>query len=296
MNIDFSSIQQLIEAAEAENISISDVVLRQSAIDTKTSEDEVFQRMAASLEVMKASVKDGLASDARSLSGITRNEAYKLKEYVDSGKSLSGNLLGTALYSSMAVMTTNACMGRIVAAPTAGSSGIIPGCFLTIMSNLNIENDALVRGLLNASGIGMVIARNASVSGAVGGCQAECGSASAMTASALVEIRGGTPAQCGHAAALALKSLMGLVCDPVAGLVEEPCVTRNAASSAIAIICADMALAGIASVIPVDEVVVAMGEVGKMLPEALRETALGGIADTPTARRIEKELFGANKS
>jgi len=293
VNIDFTSIQQLIDAAQGEGVAISDVVLRQSAIDTKTSEDEVFARMAASFEVMKASAAQGLSEDARSLSGITRNEAYKLKEYVDSGKSLSGQLLGQALYSSMAVMTTNACMGRIVAAPTAGSSGIIPGCLLAIMNNLNIENDLLVRGLLNASGIGMVIAKNASVSGAVGGCQAECGSAAAMTASALTEVRGGTPEMCGHAAAFALKSLMGLVCDPVAGLVEEPCVTRNAASSAVAIICADMALAGITSVIPADEVVIAMGEVGKMLPEALRETALGGIADTPTARKIEKELFGS---
>lgn len=296
MSINFSSIQQLIETAQTKNQPISQIVLQQSAIDTKTTEEEIISKMQASLEVMKSSAEEGLDPNARSLSGITGGEAYKLKQHIDSGKSLSGKLLGQALYSSMAVMTTNACMGRIVAAPTAGSSGIIPGCLFAILTNLDITENQLISGLLNASGIGMVIARNASVSGAVGGCQAECGSAAAMAASALVEIRGGTPAMCGHAAAHALKSLMGLVCDPVAGLVEEPCVTRNAASSAIAIISADMALAGITSIIPIDEVVIAMGEVGKMLPEALRETALGGIANTPTARRIEKELFGTNKT
>ncbi|MCL2573881.1 MAG: L-serine ammonia-lyase, iron-sulfur-dependent, subunit alpha [Defluviitaleaceae bacterium] len=292
MKIDFSSVEQIIMAAKAQNTTISDITLRQSAHDMKVDKKEIFEKMAHNLEVMKSSIEEGLAPNIRSLSGLTNNEAHLFKKHVESGKSLSGKLLGEAVYGSMAVMSTNACMGRIVASPTAGSSGIIPSCFMALLSNLDVDDDKLVRGLFNASGIGMVIARNASISGAVGGCQAECGSAAAMTASAMVEIMGGTPEMCGHAVAHALKSLMGLVCDPVAGLVEEPCVTRNAASSAIAIISADMALAGIKSVIPVDEVIVAMGEVGKALPSSLRETAEGGLADTPTARRIEGELFG----
>jgi len=292
MNIDFSSVQQIIKAAKVENVAISDIVLRQSALDMKITEKDVLDKMSNNLGVMKASIEEGCAPNIRSLSGLINNEAHLFKKYVESGKSLCGKLLGEAVYSSIAVMSTNACMGRIVAAPTAGSSGIIPGCMMALMSNLGVDDDKLIRGLLNASGIGMVIARNASISGAVGGCQAECGSAAAMTASALAEIMGGTPEMCGHAAALALKSLMGLVCDPVAGLVEEPCVIRNAAAASIAIISADMALAGIKSIIPVDEVIVAMGEVGKALPASLRETAEGGLADTPTARKIENELFG----
>jgi len=291
MNIDFSSIEQIIQVAKSENVNISDIVLRQSSLDMKVDSVEIFDRMANSLEVMKISVEEGIAPNIRSLSGLTNNEAHLFKKHVESGRSLSGQLLGEAVYSSIAVMSTNACMGRIVAAPTAGSSGIIPGCMMALINNLKVSDKKLVHGLLNASGIGMVIARNASISGAVGGCQAECGSAAAMTASALVEVMGGTPDMCGHAAALALKSLMGLVCDPVAGLVEEPCVTRNAAAASVAIISADMALAGIKSVIPVDEVIVAMGEVGKTLPESLRETAKGGLAATPTAKKIENELF-----
>ena len=292
MNIDFSSVQQIIELAQNKNTTISKIVLSQTAHDTKTSEQEVIERMENNLAVMKASIQDGLAPDVRSLSGLTGNQGYVLREHVESGRSLSGKLIGRAVYNSIAVMSMNACMGRIVAAPTAGSSGILPGCLVAAMEGLDISHQQMIAGLLNASGIGMVIAKNASISGAAGGCQAECGSAAAMTASALVEVMGGTAEMCGHAAALALKSLMGLICDPVAGLVEVPCVTRNAASSAVAIVSADMALAGIKSVIPVDEVIVAMGEVGKQLPESLRETAKGGIAVTPTAKEIERRLFG----
>ena len=291
MNIDFSSVEQIIEAAKSENAPISEIVLRQAATDMKVDKAEILNRMANNLDVMKTSIEEGIAPDIRSLSGLTNNEAHLFKKHVESGKSLSGQLLGEAVYSSIAVMSTNACMGRIVAAPTAGSSGIIPGCMMALMNNLKVSNEKLICGLLNASGIGMVIARNASISGAVGGCQAECGSAASMTASALVEIMDGTPDMCGNAAALALKSLIGLVCDPVAGLVEEPCVIRNAAAASVAIISADMALAGIKSVIPVDEVIFAMGEVGKTLPESLRETAKGGLAATPTAKKIENELF-----
>jgi len=292
MNIDFSSVGQIISAAKAENTAISNIVLRQSALDMKVGEAEIFNKMADRLVVMRVSIHEGVAPNIRSLSGLTNNEAYLFKKHVESGKSLSGKLLGEAVYSSIAVMSTNACMGRIVAAPTAGSSGIIPGCMMALMNNLGVSDSKLIHGLLNASGVGIVIAKNASISGAVGGCQAECGSAAAMTASALVEIMDGTPEMCGHAAALALKSLMGLVCDPIAGLVEVPCVIRNAAAASIAIISADMALSGIKSIIPVDEVIIAMGDVGKALPESLKETAEGGLAATPTARRIERELFG----
>ncbi|MCL2188229.1 MAG: L-serine ammonia-lyase, iron-sulfur-dependent, subunit alpha [Defluviitaleaceae bacterium] len=291
MQIDFSSVAQLIEAANTNNVAISRIVLQQSACDMQITEGEIFAKMASHLTIMCASVEEGLSPNTRSLSGLITNEAFLLKEYVDAGKSLSGQLLGSAVYNSLAVMATNACMGKVVAAPTAGSAGVIPGCLVALLGSLQIPEEVLINGLLNASGIGMVIARNASISGAVGGCQAECGSASAMAASALVEIKGGTPTMCGHAAALALKSLMGLVCDPVAGLVEVPCALRNAAATSVAIISADMALAGIKSVIPIDEVITAMGEVGKAIPEALRETSKGGLAVTPTAKKIEATLY-----
>ena len=291
MSIGFSSVAQLIEAAKAENTTMANIVLKQTASDMKVDEAVIFKRMTHSLDVMKASIEEGTDPEIRSLSGLINNEAFLFKQHVASGKSLSGLLLGEAVYGSIAVMSTNACMGKIVAAPTAGSAGIIPGCLTALLHHKNIPDEKLVYGLLNASGIGMVIAKNASVSGAVGGCQAECGSAAAMTASALVEIMDGTPDMCGHAAALALKSLLGLVCDPVAGLVEEPCVIRNAAAASIAIISADMALAGIKSIIPVDEVIIAMDEVGRALPATLRETAKGGLATTPTAKRIERGLF-----
>ena len=291
MEIKFDSIAEIVEAAQTMDIPISRVCLTQSAIDMETSEDILYAAMAENLKVMKKSIKNGSRKSVKSISGLTGGMAHAFKSHVESGKAISGSLLGETIYNALAVAEENACMGRIVAAPTAGSCGIVPGCLIALQNNLNIDDDKLIMGLFNASAIGMVLAKNASISGAEGGCQAECGSAAAMAASAIVEIMGGTPEMCAHAIAQAIKSLLGLVCDPVAGLVEEPCVIRNASSAGIAIMAADISLAGIKSIIPVDEVISAMDKVGKMLPFQLRETAMGGIADTKTAKRITKELF-----
>ena len=215
-----------------------------------------------------------------------------MKCAVDDGKNICGRLFGSAMVKALAVSELNAAMGKIVAAPTAGSCGIIPAAVLTMQEEHHLSEDITVRALFTASAIGMVIAQNASISGAEGGCQAECGSASAMAAAALVEMAGGTPQQVSHACAIALKNILGLVCDPVAGLVEIPCIKRNAMGTANAFVAAELALAGIESAIPADEVIVAMKRIGDLLPVSLKETADGGLADTPTARKLQEQVFG----
>lgn len=291
--VDFTSLEALIASAEAQGCGLSDIAIKQTIAEENIPQDEILRRMGEALAVMKASVAEGLG-DVRSLSGLLSGEARVMKKHTENGRSLCGPILGQAAYSAFAVMTINSCMGKIVAAPTAGSSGVIPGCFVAIQNHLNIDDSLLIRGLLNASAVGMVLAKRAYISGASGGCQAECGSAAAMAASAMVEILGGSPRACAHAAALALKSLMGLVCDPVAGLVEVPCAVRNTAAASIAMVCADMALAGVTSIIPIDEVIDAMRSVADMMPAELRETAQGGLAATPTGKNIERQLFGKN--
>ena len=289
---DFYSLQAAIDAATKEGISLSELVLRHTMEEDDLSEEAVLDGMYKAWHAMKKAVADGLDNKHRSLGGLLGDEAQLMRAHVQSGNALCGRLLGEATYNAFAVMTTNSCMGKIVAAPTAGSAGVIPGCFTAMQNHMGIPDASLVRGLLNAGAVGMVLAKRAYISGASGGCQAECGSAAAMAASAMVEVLGGSPAACGHAAAMALKSLMGLVCDPVAGLVEVPCALRNSAASSIAMLCADMAMAGVKSPIPVDEVVDAMREVADMMPSELKETAKGGTAATPTGKAIERELFG----
>ena len=297
--ITFNSASAIIEAAESEGLAISDITLRQSALDTERSEEEILAQMSENLDVMKQAIKDGSVKGLKSISGLTGDWAYLVKSRFEgesgfsggaSGGGFCGSFVGEVIYNSLAVMHVNACMGRIVAAPTAGSCGILPGCLIALQNHHNLTDRQLVSGLLNASAIGMVIAKNATLAGAEGACQAECGSAAAMTASAVTEVMGGTPTMCGNAAAQALKGLMGLVCDPVAGLVEEPCIVRNPTSAMVALASAEMSLAGVPSLIPVDEVIKAMDAVGKMMPAALRETAEGGIAASPAGRRIAEEL------
>lgn len=288
--VKFETVSELITRALEENTTISRVTLAQTALDMEKTEDQVYRRMASNLEEMKASLENGAAEGLRSTSGLVGGAAYKLKRMAESGGGFSGAFMADVIAGALAVSELNACMGKIVAAPTAGSSGILPACLAALQKHRGVPDEALVMGLFNASAIGMVIARNASIAGARGGCQAECGSSAAMAASAMVEILGGSPAQCGHAAAQALKSLMGLICDPVAGLVEEPCVIRNAGSAAVAVVAAELALAGVESVIPVDEVITAMDAVGRSLPEDLRETANGGLAATETGQAIARRL------
>ena len=291
--IKFESAAELIAAAQADRTAISAIAVKQTMQDTEKPEQAVLQTMADALRQMKESIANGLDAQLRSASGLSGGMAHKVKCRVDTGLGLSGHFMGEIIYSALAVSELNACMGKIVAAPTAGSAGIIPACLHVMQKQHGLSDEALTMGLFNASAIGMVIARNASISGAEGGCQAECGAAAAMAASAMTELADGTPEQCGHAVAHALKSLMGLICDPVAGLVEEPCVTRNAGSAAVAVMAAELALAGVESVVPVDEVIAAMDAVGRQLPESLRETSKGGLAVTKTGKAIAKRLAQA---
>ena len=290
--LDYTSIHELAVQAAAQGVTIGQLALADQAAQTETAPDILVRRMRRNLEVMQAAARDGAAKDLRSTSGLTGGDAWKMREYLARGGALCGPVGARAIAIALAVAEYNAAMGRIVAAPTAGSCGILPGAVLAFLEQGLADEDAAVDGLFCAGAIGMVIANQASIAGAEGGCQAECGSACAMAAAALVQMRGGTPAMAEQAAAIAIKNQLGLVCDPVAGLVEVPCIKRNAGGVTNALTAADMALAGIVSVIPVDEVVSAMREVGESLPCALRETAQGGLAATPTGKRIREQLFG----
>jgi L-serine dehydratase len=231
-----------------------------------------------------------------SVTGLTGNDAVLMTDYIRSGKSLAGDLILDAVAKAIGTNEVNAAMGRICATPTAGSAGVVPGTLFAVKERLEMDRDAMVRYLFTSGAFGFVVANNASISGAAGGCQAEVGSATGMAAAAIVEAAGGTPEQSATAFAIALKNMLGLVCDPVAGLVEVPCVKRNAMGGANAIVAADMALAGITSRIPCDEVISAMHEIGQMMPTALKETARGGLANTPTARRLERNIFGEKEN
>lgn len=280
------SMKELVSAANG--TTIGQAALLNEMLETGLTEEELKKVMRERLEVMRASVENGMNPDQRSLSGLSGGQAARLSRAVETGRRVSGSLMGRTAVRAMAVAECNACMGRIVAAPTAGSCGILPAAILTMQEERNLSDDALVDALFTAAAVGAVIAQRASVSGAEGGCQAECGSAAAMTAAALVELAGGTPEMASAACGLALMNSMGLVCDPVAGLVEVPCVYRNVGSVANALTAADMALAGIAAPIPTDEIIDAMKSVGDMLPACLRETGEGGVAACPSALKAKK--------
>lgn len=288
----YDSLSDLVAAAKEQKVSLSELVLRDQAAAAEKTEDEMFRTMEQSLQVMRESVQDGLAPGIRSASGLTGGDAFKMYEAVKNGKNICGQIFGTALTKALAVSETNACMGRIVAAPTAGSCGILPAAVLTIAEERKIPDKDVVMALFTASAVGLVIANKASIAGAEGGCQAECGAASAMAAAAVVEMCGGTPEMCEHACAIALKNILGLVCDPVAGLVEIPCIKRNAGGVANALVAAELALAGIGSAIPADEVIMTMKKVGDIMSPALKETAEGGLACTPTGKLLCEKVFG----
>ncbi len=279
------SMKELVAAAEGG--TIGKTALLAEMMESGMNEAQLKEIMQERLEIMRASVEAGMNRKLRSLSGLSGGQAAKLNDAVLSGNTVSGSIMGKTAVRAMAVAECNACMGRIVAAPTAGSCGILPAALLTIQEERGLSDEALVDALFTAAAVGAVIAQRASVSGAEGGCQAECGSAAAMTAAALVELAGGTPEMCSAACGLALMNSMGLVCDPVAGLVEVPCVYRNVGSVANALTAADMALAGIAAPIPTDEIIDAMKAVGDMLPACLRETGEGGVAACPSALKAK---------
>lgn len=281
--MDFKNGKELLALCEENNIKISEVMRQRECILGETSLPEIERQMRRVWEVMKASAKKAIKEPSKSMGGLIGGEAHLLANHLSSGKQICGNILSRGITYAMAVLEVNATMGVIVAAPTAGSSGIVPGLLLSLQEEHRLSEGSIMDALFNAAAIGYLAMRNATVAGAVGGCQAEVGVASAMAASAAVELLGGSPKQCLNAASTVLMNMLGLVCDPVGGLVEYPCQYRNATGVANALVAAELALSGVPQLIPFDEMLATMYSVGKRLPAELRETALGGCATTPTA-------------
>ncbi|MDN7241284.1 L-serine ammonia-lyase, iron-sulfur-dependent, subunit alpha [Planococcus sp. N028] len=287
----FRNVRELVERAEKENKLISEIMIEQEMLVTDRSREEIMKQMDRNLTVMEEAVEKGLKG-VHSVSGLTGGDAVLLQDYMAKGNSLSGDLLLDAVSKAVATNEVNAAMGTICATPTAGSAGVVPGTLFAVKNKLNPTREQMIRYLFTSGAFGFVVANNASISGAAGGCQAEVGSAAAMAAAAIVEMAGGTPQQSSEAFAITMKNMLGLVCDPVAGLVEVPCVKRNAMGAANSVVAADMALAGVTSRIPCDEVIGAMFEIGQSMPSSLRETAKGGLAATPTGKWLEAKIFG----
>ncbi len=284
--VDFNSANKLLELCSRNQWKISEAMKRRECDMGEVAMDQVLYRMKGVLEIMKQAAFTSLKSPVKSMGGLIGGEAKALHIHHDKGKDICGDILGRGISYAMAVLEVNASMGVIVAAPTAGSAGVVPGLLLSLQQNYHISDERMVDALFNAGAIGYLAMRNATVAGAVGGCQAEVGVASAMAASAAVELMGGTPEQSLNAASTVLMNMLGLVCDPVGGLVEYPCQNRNASGVANALIAAEIALAGISQLIPFDEMLDTMYQVGKRLPYELRETALGGCAATPSGCRF----------
>lgn len=278
----YSSFADLVSAA-GESGSIAAAALAREAWESGSEPSELRARMRETLTVMREAIDRGLSGKAHSRSGLVGGDAARVGAYT--GGPVGGRFTAT-LAAALATAEVNAAMGRIVAAPTGGASGVLPAVLVRSAEAAGFDDEALVDGLFTAAAIGGVIAARATLSGAAGGCQAEIGSAAAMAAAAVTELYGGTPEQAGHAASIALQGLMGLVCDPISGLVEVPCVARNATGAAVAMAAVELALAGVVFPVPFDEVVDAAGQVGRSLPPSLRETALGGLAVTPTGKQL----------
>ena len=281
--MDFKNAKELLALCQEKNLPISEVMRQREILLGETSAKIVDQRMDRVLEIMKDAALSPIKNPVKSMGGLIGGESRKLYEFQFQGKSLCGNVLSRSITYAMATLETNASMGLIVASPTAGSAGIVPGLMLALQEVYEFSDEKIRQALFNAGAIGYLAMRNATVAGAVGGCQAEVGIASAMAASAAVDLLGGTPLQCTYAASTVLMNMLGLVCDPVGGLVEYPCQNRNAAGVSNALIAAEMSLAGITQFIQLDEMIDTMYTVGKKLPAELRETALGGCAATPSA-------------
>ena len=288
--ISFNSIAELAELAQKANCPISQIVIQWELENNFVSEEKQRAMMLKNWQVMEESLKRGLKNYEKSVSGLTGGDAVKLYAYRQHG--YTGEAVLSAAASAVGVSEVNAVMGRIVACPTAGSCGIVPAAIYAAAEKNGNNIDEIVDALFTASGIGMVVEANASIAGAYGGCQAECGTAAGMAAGALVQLAGGTPEMVGNAVALAMKNLLGLACDPVAGLVEVPCVKRNGFIAVHAMVAADMAMAGVRSVMPVDDVIEALNRGGRSMPSAIKETAEGGLATTKTGLRLTREIFG----
>ena len=290
MNI--KSGKELLNICSEQNISLSEFAIKEEMERSEISREEVIQKMKTVLDVMKESTNEGREKKIYSVSGLIGRDAYKLNKYIKNGKTLTGPVMNKAMARALSCSEVNASMGRIVACPTAGSCGILPAVIITAGEALGLDDEGMIMGLFASSAVGMIIADNATVAGAEGGCQAECGAAAAMGSAAVVEMMGGTPEMSLNAAAIVIKNILGLVCDPVAGLVEIPCAKRNFAGAVSALTTADVVMAGISSKIPFDDMVEAMYRVGKQLPASLRETAEGGTATTETGLKLKKEVYG----
>ena len=290
--MDFYTGQELLKRCHEESLPISDIMKLREITNTHSTEEDVARKLETALTIMKNAAHKPIDKPDKSIGGLIGGEAKKVADHAAAGKSICGSVLSKAISYSMAVLEVNASMGLIVAAPTAGSAGVLPGVLLALRDEQELSDETLYKGLLNASAIGYLLMRNASVAGAEAGCQAEVGAASAMAASAIVEMMGGNPEMCLQAASFALSNLLGLVCDPIAGLVESPCQSRNSIGVANAITSAELALSGITHPIPFDEMAEAMLRVGRRLPFELRETAMGGCAGTPTGCELGCEICG----
>ncbi|MEI4768614.1 L-serine ammonia-lyase, iron-sulfur-dependent, subunit alpha [Psychrobacillus sp. FJAT-51614] len=291
MDVLFRNVRELVDLANKEQKLISEIMIEQEILITDRTREEIMAQMDRNLTVMEEAVEKGL-NGVRSTSGLTGGDAVLLQNYLQKGNTLSGELMLDAVSKAVATNEVNAAMGTICATPTAGSAGVVPGTLFAVKNKLNPTREQMIGYLFTAGAFGFVVANNASISGAAGGCQAEVGSAAGMAAAAIVEMAGGTPQQCSEAFAITLKNMLGLVCDPVAGLVEVPCVKRNAMGASNSLVAADMALAGVTSRIPCDEVIDAMYKIGQTMPTALKETARGGLAATPTGKWLESKIFG----
>ena len=278
----FSKMSEIIEASQTNNLPLWKVILEDDVLERKVTEKESFSRMEKMLDAMLEADKK-YDPNLRSQSGLSGGDGARLETFRKKENRLIGTFLAMVMEKAVKMAESNACMGRIVAAPTAGSCGVIPAVLLTYLEEKNVEKTRVVEALFVAAGIGQVIAETASISGAEGGCQAEIGSASSMAAGALTYLENGDNEQIANASAMAMKNMLGLTCDPVAGLVEVPCIKRNVSGAVNAIISCQMSMAGIKSAIPVDEVFETMGRIGKLIPACLRETSLEGLAATPSA-------------
>ncbi|GLC87438.1 L-serine ammonia-lyase, iron-sulfur-dependent, subunit alpha [Lysinibacillus piscis] len=291
MNVLFHNVRELVERAEREGKLISEIMIEQEMLMSGRTREEIIEQMDRNLTVMEEAIERGIKG-VQSVTGLTGGDAVLLQNYIAQGNSLSGELLLDAVSKAVATNEVNAAMGTICATPTAGSAGVVPGTLFAVKNKLNPTREQMIRYLFTSGAFGFVVANNASISGAAGGCQAEVGSAAGMAAAAIVEMAGGTPQQCAEGFAITLKNMLGLVCDPVAGLVEVPCVKRNAMGAANSLVAADMALAGVTSRIPCDEVIGAMYRIGQAMSPNLKETARGGLAATPTGKALAAKIFG----
>ena len=289
MNLD--SMKDILAAAQREEKPLWQIIVETDMENRGVTREDSFAKMAQAWHAM-LDASNSYSGKRRSASGLVGGQGEQMRAYATSGDPISGSFAAEVITEALCMRESNACMRRIVAAPTAGACGVMPAVLIPLYRRDNIPEEKMLEAMFVASGIGAVIAYRACIAGASGGCQAEIGSASAMAAGALVTLRGGTPEQVCHAVAMALKNLLGLVCDPIAGLVEVPCVKRNVIGAMNAMAAADMALAGIESRIPVDEVIDAMGDVGRRLPVEFRETALGGLAVTPTGKAVKEKMLG----